>query len=329
MPEQLSQAQIDALLKKMSSGEVAVEEKQTVKEYDFKSPKKFTKEQLKAMDGLHETFSRLLSSYLSGVLRIGCDVQVLQIDEERYYEYNNALPDTALIGIVGMNPEGEDYSEGTMIIDVSTTMGFYLVDRLLGGSGDDFNFTRDYTEIEMAIIRTIFKEIVGKLEDSWKNSVEVKMTLDSIETNSRLLQIFAPEDSVIIVVINIKAGKMNATMSICMPADNMEEIIDKFSMKYSKSNRRIDPAKEQMRKEVLLRGVCDTDLPIKATFDQFKMDLKDILQLQPSDIIPLNKKITDDIQVTLDGLPWFTAKLGETKKKKAIKLNKIIVETRK
>ena len=72
MPEQLSQAQIDALLKKMSSGEVAVEEKQTIKEYDFKSPKKFTKEQLKAMDGLHETFSRLLSSYLSGILRIGC-----------------------------------------------------------------------------------------------------------------------------------------------------------------------------------------------------------------------------------------------------------------
>ena len=106
MPEQLSQAQIDALLKKMSSGEVAVEEKQTIKEYDFKSPKKFTKEQLKAMDGLHETFSRLLSSYLSGILRIGCDVQVLQIDEERYYEYNNALPDTALIGIVGMDPEG-------------------------------------------------------------------------------------------------------------------------------------------------------------------------------------------------------------------------------
>ena len=166
MPEQLSQAQIDALLKKMSSGEVAVEEKQTIKEYDFKSPKKFTKEQLKAMDGLHETFSRLLSSYLSGILRIGCDVQVLQIDEERYYEYNNALPDTALIGIVGMDPEGEDYSEGTMIIDVSTTMGFYLVDRLLGGSGDDFNFTRDYTEIEMAIIHTIFKEIVEKLEDS-------------------------------------------------------------------------------------------------------------------------------------------------------------------
>ena len=123
MPEQLSQAQIDALLKK-----------QTIKEYDFKSPKKFTKEQLKAMDGLHETFSRLLSSYLSGILRIGCDVQDLQIDEERYYEYNNALPDTALIGIVGMDPEGEDYSEGTMIIDVSTTMGFYLVDRLLGGS---------------------------------------------------------------------------------------------------------------------------------------------------------------------------------------------------
>ena len=54
MPEQLSQSQIDALLKKMASGgEDVQEEKQKIKEYDFKSPKKFTKEQLKAMDGLY------------------------------------------------------------------------------------------------------------------------------------------------------------------------------------------------------------------------------------------------------------------------------------
>ena len=86
MAEQLSQSQIDALLKRMSSGDTAIKEEESkVKEYDFKSPKKFTKEQFKALDSLHETFSRLLASYLSGLLRVVCDIEVLQIEEQRYY----------------------------------------------------------------------------------------------------------------------------------------------------------------------------------------------------------------------------------------------------
>ena len=86
MPEQLSQGQIDALLKRLNSGEVDTELQETsgskrIKEYDFKSPKKFTKEQLRALDSLHENFARLLSSYFSGLLRAFCEVSVIQIEE--------------------------------------------------------------------------------------------------------------------------------------------------------------------------------------------------------------------------------------------------------
>ena len=84
MPEQLSQSQIDALLSKMSSGEAPVqEEKVKVREYDFKSPKKFTKEQFKALDSLHETLARMMASFFSGLLRTVCEIQVLQIEEQR------------------------------------------------------------------------------------------------------------------------------------------------------------------------------------------------------------------------------------------------------
>ena len=63
MAEQLSQSQIDALLKRMNSGEMDVQEPtRKIREYDFRSPKKFTKEQLKALDSLHETFSRMVAS---------------------------------------------------------------------------------------------------------------------------------------------------------------------------------------------------------------------------------------------------------------------------
>lgn len=174
MQEQLSQSQIDALLKKMASGgEDVQEEKQKIKEYDFKSPKKFTKEQLKAMDGLYETFSRMLASFFSGLLRTVCEITVVQIEEQRYYEYNNALPDTALVGLVEMRPENKRYEGSTFILDMSTSVGFYLVDRVLGGPGSGFNLSRDYTDIEIAILTNIIDKITQRLQETWQNNLPI------------------------------------------------------------------------------------------------------------------------------------------------------------
>lgn len=325
MPEQLSQSQIDALLKKMSAGEMDVEdERQKIKEYDFKSPKKFTKEQLKALDGLHETFGRLLSSYLSGLLRTICEVEVLQIEEQRYYEYNNALPDAALIGIIDFRPEDKRYSEATLIMDMSTTLGFYLIDRLLGGSGKGYNLTRNYSEIEIAILTNVFQKVTKRLEDAWRNSLELTAELNGIETNSRLLQVFAPEDIVVIVIMSVRIGKLTSNLSICIPAENLEEFIDVFNIKFNRALKRQDPAKEQEKKRIVMQSLCESDLEIKAVFDEFTMELRDILQLQPEDVIPLNKNVNSDVLLTVDSIPWFTAKLGETKKNKAVRLNHLI-----
>lgn len=150
--KQLSQAQIDALLGRLNSGEEEVEEDASaqIKKYDFRSPKKFTKEQLRTLDGMHENFSRMLSSHFTGILRSYCEITVLSIEEQRYFEYNNALPDSALIGLINFRPQDKHYSEGVLLMDMSTSLGYFMVDRLLGGPGTGYGLTRDYTDIEIA-----------------------------------------------------------------------------------------------------------------------------------------------------------------------------------
>jgi len=324
LPEQLTQSQIDALLSKMSTGEVEVEEEKDtrkIKEYDFTSPKKFTKEQLKALDGLHETFSRLLSSYLSGLLRSVVDVEVMQIEELRYFEYNNALPDTALVGILDFLPEDNRYSESNIIMDVSTALGFYLIDRLLGGSGKTYNFNRDYTEIEIAILSNVLTKIVERMQDAWSGSMAVGITLNSVETNSRLLQVFAPDDIVVVVVLDVEIGGMTGNLNVCLPAESLEEFIDTFAVRFTRSTKRQDPDREQNKRRVILENVFESDMEMRVIFDEFSMELQDVLGLQPEDIIPLNKSIDSDVFMRVDNIPWFTAKLGESKGKKSVKLN--------
>lgn len=325
MAEQLTQSQIDALLRKMSAGEVETEEEQKVKEYDFYSPKKFTKEQLKALDGLHENFSRVISSYFSGMLRTVCEVSVLQIEEQRYYEYNNALPDSALIGLLSLKPANKNYSEATLLMDMSTSVGFYLVERLLGGPGDTYNLTRDYTDIEIALLSNVFEKIASRLQDAWCNYIDVSTSLTSIETNSRLLQVFAPEDVVVIVMLSVKMGNLSGNLNICIPAENLEEMIDSFNIRYARTSKRQDPHKEELKRRIITEELMESDMDIRAILDVFPMSVQDIMQLQPEDVIPLNKNINGDIYITVDNTPWYSAKLGETKSKKSVKLNKILV----
>ena len=325
MPEQLSQSQIDALLKKMASGGGEVqEEKQKVKEYDFKSPKKFTKEQLKAMDGLYETFSRMLASYFSGLLRTVCEINVVQIEEQRYYEYNNALPDTALVGLVEMRPEQKRYEGSTFILDMSTSVGFYLIDRVLGGPGTGFNLSRDYTDIEISILTNIMGKITQRLQETWQNNLPITANLAEIQTNARLLQVFAPEDVVLIVILNVKLGQVEGNLNICMPAEFLESVMHTFSLRYARPAKHQDRDKEEQKKRIILENVCESDMELRVIFDQFQLELQDIMQLQPDDVIPLSKRVDSDVLVTVDKIPWYTAKLGQTKKKKAIRLNDIL-----
>jgi len=326
MPEILTQSQIDALLKGLDSGELAFdpEPKRKIKDYDFRSPMKFTKEQLKTLDNLHETLARLLSSYFLGILRLPCEMEVVQIEEQRYYEFNNALPDSALIALLQLVPNDQNLEEIAMMIDMSPQIGFLLVDRLLGGSGKGYSFQRDFTEIETAILRNVFEKISGYIEESWRDYVEIQTSVSSIETNARLVQVYSPEEIVVIVLMRVKIRDVTGNISFCIPAANLEEIIGRFSSKYVRISKKIDIEKENLRKQTILRAITNSELEVKAVLHEMQLDLQDVLQLQVDDVIPLHVSASSDVCVMVENEPWFEAKLGQTRLKKAIKIERLL-----
>ena len=152
MADVLTQAQIDEMLKSVAMGAepvVTKSEEAAVKEYDFRAPKKFTKEQIKILEGIFENYARLLSSYLTGKLRLYSRVGLLNIEEQRYNEFNNALPDYVIMGMVDLGIKNDEISETDVIIQVSNTVTYTMIDRLLGGKGEYSDISRDFTEIEI------------------------------------------------------------------------------------------------------------------------------------------------------------------------------------
>ena len=330
MADVLSQSQIDALLNSFSSeGTKALEEieeqakEQKVKNYDFKMPKKFTKEQLKIIDGIYENYARMLSSFLTGLMRIYCKVEVLQIEEQLYYEFNNALPDYVMMSMINMGITDDDVMETNCIMQVSNPIVFSMMDRLMGGAGDYSDQNRDYTEIEIGLFTNVLNKMAALLKDPWGTYIDINPTLTTIETNARVMQTISPDEVVILVVLEMEIKSVKNTMTFCIPAMNLESIMSKFGDRWSRGTKKLDPKKEKERRVSLLDAIRDSELKVDAVLCETKLDLYDVLTMQVNDIIPLNMPIDKNITVKIGKNLWFDGKLGTKNNRKAVKIDNI------
>ena len=321
MADVLTQAQIDEMLKSVASGlepVVSTSDEVKIKEYDFRAPKKFTKEQIKLLESIFENYARLLSSYLTGLLRLYCRVSLVNIEEQRYSEFNNALPDYVIMGMVDLGIKNDEISETDVIIQVSNAVTYTMIDRLLGGKGEYSDTNRDFTDIETTIMNSVMNSFATLIKEPWISHIDLEPRLIGIETNSRVVQTIGHEDTVIIVALEVEINSTKSIVSVCIPAINLDEIMSKFINRYSVTKRKTDEKREAERRDSIMSGISTTDLQIKAILGEINLDMYEVLTLQVNDVIPLNKKISENIMVRIGNKDWCDGKLGTYNNKKAI-----------
>lgn len=323
----LTQAQIDELLKTASMGTdpvVSQADEVHIKEYDFRAPKKFTKEQIKILESIFENYARLLSSYLTGMLRLYSKVTLLNIEEQRYNEFNNALPDYVIMGMVDLGIKDEEISETDVIVQISNTITYTMIDRLLGGKGEFSDTNRDFTEIEITIMTDIMRSFAQLFKEPWITHIDLEPRLIGIETNSRVVQTIGHEDTVIIVALEVEINSQTSIISVCIPAINLDEIMGKFIPRYTRTGRRIDANREQERRDTIMTGISTTDLEVKAILGTINLDLYEVLTLQVNDVIPLDRKISENVEIKIGNKLWCDGKVGTYNNKKAIMIENFI-----
>ncbi|MGN0595949.1 MAG: flagellar motor switch protein FliM [Ruminiclostridium sp.] len=326
MAETLTQEQIDAMLSSALSGGIistSTEEEEEVKEYDFRAPKKFTKERIKILDSIFDNYARLLSSYLTGLLRLYCKVSLSSIEEQRYFEFNNALPDYVMMGMVDLGIHDDDIEECTTILQLSNSLTYTMIDRLLGGKGEYKDADRDFTEIEVSIMDNIMNHMAGLLREPWETYVNLTPQLINIETNSRVISSVGYDDTMIIVALEVTISDTKSIVTVVMSALDLDEIMAKFVHKATRSSRRSDSNKEAERRESIMRALNTSVLDITAILSETQLDMSDVINLQVGDIIPLGKPINGNISLQVGGKTWFDGKLGTYNHKKAVKIEHV------
>ena len=324
MAETLTQEQIDALLSSAMSGGVVESSKEPdVKEYDFRAPKKFTKERIKILDSIFDNYARLLSSYLTGLLRLYCKVTLASIEEQRYFEFNNALPDYVMMGTLDLGIHDDDIGTVTSIVQLSNSLTYTLIDRLLGGRGEYKDADRDFTEIEVSIIDKIINNMAALLREPWEPYLEVNPTVVNIETNSRVYSAVDYDDTMILVALEATVNDTKTIITICMPVLSLDEVMQKYMTRSVRTTRKFDAAREQERRDNIMKALNETSLDITAVLGHTSLDVYDVLNLQVDDIIPLDMSIESNVTLRIGSKVWFDGKLGSFNQNKAVKIENV------
>ena len=294
MAEILSQAQIDELLASFQANpvDIAKIENKKVRDYDFLSPKLFSRGNLKLLESVFHDFIKVFTVQLTGMLRSTCRMEIVQIEEQKYREYNNALSDSVLVGVISMNSEEHSIENKQYLVDIDRHISFLIIDHMLGGRGGDYRIEREYTDIELTLIQYLFGQMMPIFRTAWSPHLIVEHSLDSVVTNSRLLQFIQPDESVAIVVIELTIGETKGNITVCLPSGSLEEIFRVYNSKFARPAR--------------------------------KTDLRELNLLEAGDVLLLQsppKGGRDSVVVNVEGQPWFSGVLGTRRNKYAVRID--------
>jgi flagellar motor switch protein FliM len=162
-----------------------------IRTYDFKRPERVSKDQMRAIETLHESFGRNFAASLSGFLRTIIEVKVAHIEQLTYSEFVHSLPNPTCFNLISASP-----LDGQMCLEISPLIIYPIIDRLLGGSNADlFIPQRPLTMIEQRLVSKITDRAMGCLSEAWETVTPVQFKLEETESNPQFVQIVPAERS--------------------------------------------------------------------------------------------------------------------------------------
>lgn len=324
MGDVLSQSEIDSLLAALSSGELDADniqdgsEKQ-VKNYDFNRPAKFSKEHLRTLEIIFEHYGRLISTNLPVYLRKNIQVSVASSETVAFSEFSNALSNPVILGLANFAP-----LNGNILIELSTNLGYAMIDRMLGGSGLPLEKNREFSQIELSIIERMMTLFTQLMREPWKNVIEISPILNRLETNVQFTQVVPPTDMVAIVTLNMRIGEVEGYINICLPFATLEDVMDKLNTKYWYST--MQEHRDENYETYIESMLRKVDIPVKAILGRSTISVSDFMGLQVGDCIRLNTRIDSDMDIYVGNIKKFTALPGANDEAYAVRVTSVIRE---
>jgi flagellar motor switch protein FliM len=333
MTDVLEQSDIDALLAAVSEPEPAVASKEEqssedmsvstpnpvrkdITIYDFKRPERVSKDQMRALEGIHEAFARNFGATLSAFLRSIVEVKIIDTEQLTFSEFIHSLPNPTCFNLLSVKPW-----DGSICLEISPMIIFPIIDRLLGGASDDvFIPQRPLTTIEQRLVQRITDRALKLLTDAWLSLGVTGIDLTQSESNPHLVQVVAPNEVVVVITFELKLSGKSGTMCICVPFTTIEPVLDKLATQSWLSYRKKESSVNHGQK--IAGNLKTATVNLRAFLAETTISMGQLMGLQVGDIIQTEKLAKNELIVQVEGKNKFAGRMGQFRGNRAIRITR-------
>ena len=323
MSKILSQEEIDALLSGEGLGTGGVtapaegvgeeQKEKLVSLYDFKHPNRVSKDQLRTIQTIHEAFARGFATHLSTRLRSLVDIDLTSVDQLTYSEFIMSMADPSAVYIFNIKE-----LEGDAILEISPQLVLYIIDRSFGGEGGVIQEAREITIIEQNVMKKIVENALEQLVRAWQNITPLTLELRDFETNPQLIQISPPGETAIMISFEVKIQDFSSLLNLCFPYFVLEDVMPKLSAQHQIAHNQ--KKKTHHDEGIVQHKLRMAEIPVKVNLGKTELTLRDILGLEEGDIVRLDNRLDQSLDVVVGDTVKFKAKPGIYRNHKAVQI---------
>ncbi len=282
--------------------------------YNFRRPDRIPREQIRSLYLMHDLFALSLSSSLPILMRAMSGVTLMSVEQQAYSEFLQGLSDPTALFTVSMHP-----LPGVAALELSPSVAFPVIDRLLGGAGEDMAQVRAVTEIEQRILEGFVKVITDDLRTMWAPLADLDLQILGRETRPQMLQIVAPNEAVLTITFQVQIAEARGMMSLCLPAITLEPVIQNLNQSVFSRSREVPP--DQTR--TLLGILSAVKFPVSAELRGTKAAMEDLLKLAPGDVLRLDHRIDQPVEVSVSGAVKFYGDLMAQERRTVVNITSL------
>jgi len=327
--EVLSQAEVENLLSALdtSAGSRPVEEaakvsrpKEKITLYDFQRPERVGKDQINALQTMHEGFGRNFGAALSSLLRSIVEVKLTSVDQLTYSEFIFSLENPTCFCLLSAPP-----LEGNLILDISPSILYPIIDRLLGGGKESGTIARrPLTEIELRLTSKITDMFLEELRVAWESVLPLEFSVDRVESNPQLVQIVPPNEVVVLIGFELTLGDVRGMINLCIPFNSLERVSDKLTANSWTAYRQTAATEESTRQTT--ENIKAADIEVTVELARTKISMEELIGLRVGDVITTDHDVGSLLPVIVAGSPKFLGKAGVYKGHKAVRVHDCLSE---
>lgn len=310
----LTNDEVDALLSAIHEGDVVVgksgdSKEHRIRPYDFRQVSRLSRVDKQRLQYIHESAAVNIGAAMSMYLRGLIECRLIALEEISYRNFADSVTTNVHVVVLNIRPMN---GSGIILVDMDLVLN--IIDKSLGGPGIYSSSEGTLTEVEATIINTILRDVVifEGLAVSWKENVEINWSIERTEADMRVVQIARDDELMMSANFAIDGDLGFGRMVVCLPFSSIEEFVAGFGGE-EKEDHEADEI--QLRK-----GVWGSELHLTSLLGKTEITVSDLFSLKKGDVIRLDNKANQPLELQVEGLKKYGGRLGISHKRKAVKI---------